>query len=54
MHKLGHTPYIEKKIAELVVASFTTNTMIGANYVCIEYQMIQYFMNMPYKAFMLF
>jgi hypothetical protein len=32
MHELYHTPYIEKQVVELVVASPAINTMFGANY----------------------
>jgi hypothetical protein len=38
MHKLGHTPYIEKQIVKLVIASFATNTMFKAKYMCVESQ----------------
>jgi hypothetical protein len=38
MFKLGHTPYIEKQIVELVVASFATNIVSRTNYVCVGYQ----------------
>ncbi len=32
MHELYHTPYVEKQVVELVVASPNINTMFGANY----------------------
>jgi len=35
MFELHHTPYIEKQIAKLVVASFATNTMFRTNYKCV-------------------
>jgi hypothetical protein len=38
MHELGHTPYIEKQIVELVVASLATNIVFGTNYMCIGSQ----------------
>jgi len=37
MHKLGHTPYINKQIIKLVIASLMTNTMSG-NHMCVESQ----------------
>lgn len=38
MHKLGCTPYIEKKTNKLVIASLMTNTMYGTNHMCVESQ----------------
>jgi hypothetical protein len=38
MHKRGHTPYIDKQINKLVIASFATNTVFGTNYMCVKSQ----------------
>jgi hypothetical protein len=38
MHKLGHTPYIEKQIVKLAIASLATSIMSSANYVCVKSQ----------------
>jgi hypothetical protein len=38
MHKLDHTPYIDKQIVKLAVASLATNIVFKTNYVCVESQ----------------
>ncbi len=35
MFELNHTPYTDKQIVELVVASFATNIMFRTNYKCV-------------------